>query len=71
MDATTLSVRATSKTKRVIRRGAVLVSEQGISASDVIKPKRSILDALATHASEYVEFEPPRLKIDLAAVQFA
>jgi len=83
MSLTTLSSREFNqdimKAKRAAKRGPVVITVRGhpehvlLSMNEYKKltqKKRSIIDALATHASEYVEFEPPRLEVDMPVMEF-
>jgi len=82
MPLTTLSSREFNqdimKAKRAARHGPVVITVRGqpehvlLSMGEYRKltqKKRSIIDAIATHTSEYVEFEPPRLELDIPVVE--
>jgi len=63
--------------RRASRHDSVAVARKGAAPRTLSgrdehpTPKhRSILAAIATHASEYVEFEPPRLEFAIPATAF-
>jgi len=83
MALTTLSSREFNqdvmKAKRAAKNGPVVITVRGrpehvlLSMHEykrLTQKKRNILDAIATHASEYVEFEPPRLAFEMPTVAF-
>jgi len=83
MTLTTLSSRQFNQdimsAKRAARDGPVVITVRGhpehvlLSMDDYKKltqKKRSILEAIATHTSEYVEFEPSGLEFEVSAANF-
>jgi len=67
------------RAKRAAQQGPVIITVRGNPAHVLLsideykkltRQKRSILQAIATRADEYVEFEPPRLEVNIAAAQF-
>jgi len=67
------------RAKRAAESGPVVITVRGNPAHVLLsieeykrltRKKRSILDAIATHASSYVDFEPPRLELNRFGVEF-
>jgi len=67
------------KAKRAAKNGPVVITVRGhpehvLLSMDAYKKltqkKRSIVQAIATHASEYVEFDPPRLEFKMPVARF-
>lgn len=78
MTITTLSSRElnqdVTRAKKASKKGPVFITDRGkpahvlLSFDDyqrLIRQRRSIADALAMPEAEHVDFEPPRLTVDL------